>query len=107
MQTKRTLTQLLDLDKKVWLYFRNEELWKVFSKQAEAEGFTWSDGRKLKRVKFADIIAVNNDMTFNYVGLVGHIWFGNTNDDTRYKIDFARYINGCESYFIKDKKELK
>ena len=37
------------------------------------EGFTFSDGVKPTERQISDIIAVNDDMTINYVGAIGRI----------------------------------
>ncbi len=73
----------------------------IFCNQAEKEGFVWADGRRVKSVEFDNIVALNNDMSFNYIGFVGHIGFVNSEDITHYKIDFAKYINGAEAYYYK------
>ncbi len=102
---QRTLTNLLNKDKRVWLYFRNEEIWKIFCQQAEKEGFVWADDRNMSQVEYNDIVAINDNMTFNYVGFVGHMAF-NTEDTNHYKIDFAKYVNGDEDYLLKSKNSL-
>ncbi len=96
----RTLTDLLTLDRRVYLYICNKGVWENFCKQAEKEGFLWSNGKKVRRVEFDSIVAMNGDMTFNYVGYIGRIRFNNANDDSVCKIDFARYINGADDYLI-------
>ncbi len=103
---QRTLTNLLNEDKRVWLYFRNEEIWKIFCQQAEKEGFMWTDDQNMSQAKYDDIVALNNDMTFNYVGFVGHMAFNNTEDSNHYKIDFAKYVNGDKDYLLQNKDSL-
>ncbi len=95
----RTLTNLLNLDRRVWLYIQNKAVWEIFCNQAEKEGFIWSDGRRMNFIEFDNIVVLNNDLSFNYVGCIGHIWFGNSEDTAHYKIDFAKYINGADDYF--------
>lgn len=97
---ERTLTNLLNLDRRVYLYFANVAVWDIFVKQANAEGFLWRDNKKLPKKMLDSIIAMNNDMTFNYIGWAGHMHFGCGSDDI-YRIDFARYINGAEDYIYR------
>lgn len=42
---------------------------------AEQEGFVFSDGIKPTARNYDSIIAVNRDMTINYVGFVGRLAF--------------------------------
>ena len=98
MESKeRTLTNLLNLDRRVYLYFANDAVWDIFVRQACTEGFLWSGKTKIPKKLRDNIIAMNNDMTFNYIGWAGHMHFGCGSDDM-YRIDFARYINGAEDY---------
>ena len=99
---ERTLTNLLNLDRRVYLYFANAAVWDIFVRQATAEGFLWSGKTKIPKKQRDDIIAMNNDMTFNYIGWAGHMRFG-CSDDGIYRIDFAKYINGAEDYSYRKK----
>lgn len=58
---------------RVYVYLANEEICKRFLQDAEDEGFTFSDGAKPTQKHTSDILAVNPDLTINYVGAVGHI----------------------------------
>ena len=98
--TKRTLTNLLNLDRRVYLYFANSAVWDIFVKQAAVEGFLWSGNTEIPKEMRDGIIAMNNDMTFNYIGWAGHMHFGCAGNDL-YRIDFAKYINGAEDYYYK------
>jgi len=94
---QRTLTSLLNLDRRVYLYITNSAVWDIFVKQAAAEGFLWSGKKKMPKKLLDNIVAMNNDMTFNYIGWAGHMRFACAGKDI-YRIDFARYINGAENY---------
>ena len=95
---ERTLTNLLNLDRRVYLYFANRAVWDIFVKHAAEEGFLWMGNEAITKNHYEDIIAMNNNMTFNYIGFVGHMRFG-CNDEGIYRIDFAKYINGAENYY--------
>lgn len=58
---------------KIYVYLATEEVCKRFLQDAENEGFTFSDGAKPTQKHISDIIAVNPDLTINYVGAIGHI----------------------------------
>ena len=60
---------------KVYVYLATEEVCKQFLKDAENEGFTFTDGMKPTQKHTSDILAVNPDFTINYVGTIGHIAF--------------------------------
>ena len=60
---------------KVYVYLATDEVCKQFLKDAEDEGFTFTDGMKPTQKHTSDILAVNPDFTINYVGTIGHIAF--------------------------------
>ena len=98
--SERTLTNLLNRDRRVYLFIANSAVWSIFCRQAVSEGFQWSGGGKIPKKQKDDVIAMNNDMSFNYVGWAGHMRF-HSDDPAIERVDFARYINGADSYIIK------
>lgn len=72
----KTITELSQLDGRVYVYLPTEALAAQFMQQAEAEGFSFGDGVKPTERNAAAIMAVNADHTINYVGTVGRIAFG-------------------------------
>lgn len=58
---------------RIYVYLHNERIAKLFMKNAEEEGFTFEDGVKPTERGCSNIIAINEDMTINYVGFVGHM----------------------------------
>lgn len=58
---------------RVYVYLATDEVCKQFLKDAENEGFTFSDGTKPTQKHASDILAINPDFTINYVGTIGHI----------------------------------
>ena len=94
----KTIKELSEMDGRVYVYFRTKELCTQFFKQAEHENFTFSDGIKPTEKHTTDIIAVNQDMTVNYVGTNGRIAFGSNTqtvgDKQLIRIDFEKYICG-------------
>ena len=61
---------------RIYLHFETSELARRFLVDAEAEGFTFGDGVKPTERSADSIFALNDDMTINYVGFVGHMAFG-------------------------------
>ncbi len=86
---------LLDKKCKIYVYLATEDLCKDFFEQAEKEGFTFGDGVRPTQKHTSDIIAVNNDMTMNYVGFVGRVAFQAANkigNQPLIKIDYREII---------------
>ena len=69
----KTLTELSQLDGRVYVHMTSPELEKQFMEQAEAEGFTFADGAKPTEREQSDFIAVNADHTINYIGVFGRM----------------------------------
>ena len=89
---KQTIRQLSQLNGRVYVYFKTDELCQQFLLQAEQEGFTFGDGVKPTERHTSDIIAVNKDFTINYVGANGRIAFGSgakkLGDEKLIRIDY-------------------
>lgn len=93
MKKERTLTNLLDNEKPVYLVFRNKAIFNLFREHAEKEGFLISDN-----MPFHSYLHLNNDMTFSsVVGMAGHM-MAYQDRTTILAIDYAKYINGCDDY---------
>ncbi|MGN0533978.1 MAG: hypothetical protein ACI4IK_06420 [Eubacterium sp.] len=63
---------------------------------AENEGFTFCDGIKPTARTPANIMAINRDMTINYVGFVGRIAYqaaSNIGNKSLTKIDYREIIS--------------
>ncbi len=58
---------------RIYIYLATEEIGKQFLQDAENEGFAFCDGVKPTRREADSIFAINEDMTINYVGFVGHM----------------------------------
>lgn len=80
---------------KVYVYLATEEVCKQFLKDAEDEGFTFTDGMKPTQKHTSDILAVNPDFTINYVGTIGHIAFQATRricNQKMIRIDYREFM---------------
>ncbi len=58
---------------RIYIYLATEEISKRFLRDAESEGFLFRDGVKPTQREADSIFAINDDMTINYVGFVGHM----------------------------------
>ncbi len=58
---------------RIYIYLATEEISRRFLRDAENEGFTFRDGVKPTQRDADSIFAINDDMTINYVGFVGHM----------------------------------
>lgn len=73
----RTIKDLVNQNNdKVYVYLANDEIGNKFMQQAEDEGFTFNDGAKPTSRCYAEIMAVNDNYTINFVGSVGRMAFG-------------------------------
>lgn len=72
----KTITELSKPNGRVYVYLRTPEIGERFLRQAEQEGFTFSDGEKLTARHYSEVMAVNRDRTINYVGTNGRIAYG-------------------------------
>lgn len=82
---------------RVYVYLANSDVGEKFLLQAEQEGFTFTDGAKPTERCYAEIMAVNRDITINFVGMNGRIAFGSgaktIGNETLIRIDFEKYIS--------------
>ena len=71
-----TITELSQLDGRVYVYLPTASLGAEFLQQAESEGFLFGDGVKPTQREAAYVMAINPDHTIHYVGAVGRMAFG-------------------------------
>lgn len=100
-QVQRSIKNLVNKSNgRVYVYLANDEIGNKFMQQAENEGFTFNDGAKPTSRCYAEIMAVNDNYTINYVGSVGCIAFGSgaetVNGQKLIRVDFEKYAK-CTS----------
>lgn len=71
-----TITELSQLNGRVYVYLPTSEHAAQFMLAADAEGFMYEDGVRVTERDAATIMAVNHNHTINYVGTSGMIAFG-------------------------------
>ena len=99
----RTIKNLVNQNNgKVYVYLANDEIGNKFMQQAEDEGFIFNDGAKPTSRCYAEIMAVNDNYTINFVGSVGRMAFGSgaetVNGQKLLRVDFEKYANGETDY---------
>ena len=72
----KTITELSQMDGRVYVHLPTEALAAQFMRQAETEDFSFNDSVTPTERTAAAIMAVNADHTINYVGAVGRMAFG-------------------------------
>lgn len=90
---------------KVYVYLANDEIGNEFMRQAENEEFTFAAGTKPTNRCYAEIMAVNDNYTINFVGSIGRMAFGSgaetVNGQKLLRVDFAKYASGESDYLYR------
>lgn len=99
---ERTIKELARMNGRVYVYLKDSEIGNQFMKQAESEGFTFADGTKPTERCYSEIMAINHDITINFVGVNGRIAFGSgakkAGNEELIRVDYKKYIAGDRSY---------
>lgn len=95
-----TIKQLAtEINGRVYVYLADERIGKRFLEDAEKAGFTFCDGVKPTERDLDSIYALNQDMTINYVGFVGHMAYGSANSiagKPLVKVDYRDFIGQAQ-----------
>ena len=86
---------------RIYLYLGKQDGFRNFINYAKKEGITFGDNVDISTKPYADILALNENMTVNYVGMWGTMAFRHPEASSRYvvRIDFAKYMAGEKDYF--------
>ena len=76
----KTIKELASMGERVYVHLKDKETAMRFLRQAESEGFTFSDGVSPIVRHWADLYAIHYDGTLNYVGSVGRIEYASGAD---------------------------
>ena len=85
----KTIKELANMGERVYVYLKDEETAHRFLRDAEAEGFTFSDGVKPTARHWSDIYSIHSDGTLNFVGAIGHIEYG-SGADSVIRVDYSQ-----------------
>ena len=84
---------------RIYIYLATADIGKRFLQDAENEGFMFRDGVKPTQREADSIFAINDDMTINYVGFVGHVVYqaaDKIGNKPLIKIDYRNILNRAE-----------
>lgn len=95
----RTIRQLINSEKKVYIFLKNKAIQARFMSDAEREGITFGDKAKPTERQADDIMALNSDGTICFLGWAGRMCYRYVGD-TAIRIDYEKYIDGADDYLI-------
>lgn len=84
---------------RIYIYLATADVSKRFLQDAENEGFTFRDGVKPTQREADSIFAINDDLTINYVGFVGHVAYQSADkigNKSLVKIDYRDIMKQAE-----------
>ena len=94
----RTIRQLFEQDKRVWVYLSGKAIGREFMRQARQEGFHWPDGKKLHPWQWFYVLGIQEDLTVWNLSLsVWKLSFRGTIEGTPLRIDYEKYRSGEEN----------
>lgn len=95
----RRIRELINNEKKVYIYLRNRATEYRFMSDAEREGITYGDGVKPTERPVDDIMALHDDGTICFLGWAGRMAYHYSKDTVK-RIDYEKYISGETEYLI-------
>lgn len=95
----RTIKQLINEEKKVYIVLRTKAMQYRFMSDAEREGITFCDEVKATERMASDIMALLPDGHICYVGWVGCMCFAQGGDSVL-RVDYEKYIDGRDAYWM-------
>lgn len=95
----RRIRELINNEKKVYIYLRNRATEYRFMSDAEREGITYGDGVKPTERPVDDIMALHDDGTICFLGWAGRMAYHYSKDTVK-RIDYEKYISGETEYQI-------
>lgn len=95
----RTIKQLINNEKKVYILLENKAIQFRFMGDAEREGITYGDGVKPTERLVDDIMALRPDGTICFLGWTGRMCY-HYNKGKVLRIDYEKYIDGKDDYIM-------
>ena len=96
----RTIKNLVEnTNKRVYVHLVDENTCLSFIEQAEKEGYTFADEKKLSERKIDNFYAINKDKTLNHIHTMGRIAWQCRNKKIL-RVDYNKYISGDSNYII-------
>ncbi len=88
----RTLKEIAEEYKEVWIYCRGEELQIKFLEQMEKEGFLALNGQKPTELFHHTIYGFSDDMTMGYLSGMTWCYSARNPEDAHIRIDYEKYF---------------
>ncbi len=84
----------------ITVYFKNEETYWSFMREAKKEGYTFC-GRDPIESAYNNLIGLKHGKLLVFLGIVGHIAFqcGGGYSEPYFRIDYAKYIAGDDDFY--------
>ena len=95
----RTIRQLINSEKKVYIFLKNKANQARFMSNAEHEGITFGDRVKPTERQADDIMTLNADGTICFLGWAGRMCY-HYGGDAAIRINYEKYIDGADDYLI-------
>ena len=95
----RTIKNLINENKKVYIFLKDEETRVLFSLDCEKEGITFSDKVPASKRKLQDVMALLPDSTICYIGFAGRMCYKNGGEGA-IRIDYKDYKSENENYIV-------
>ena len=106
----RTIRDLLKTKGNINVYLSSKAVCDLFLRNAEQEGFVFSDGSRPTTSSYNDLFALHHDFTIAHHGFAGHIALRAKAISTTVPtvwIDYAKYLAGERRYVIKRAKPAR
>ena len=103
----RTIQNLLKTKGNINVFLSSKAVCDLFLRNAEQEGFTFSNGSRPTTSSYNDLFALHHDLTIAHHGFAGHIALRAKGIFTAVPtvwIDYAKYLAGERRYVIKRAK---
>ncbi|MBQ4568480.1 MAG: hypothetical protein IJA62_00235 [Ruminococcus sp.] len=95
----RTIRELINKDRKVYIFLRTKAMEYRFMSDAQREGITYSDGVEATERAVDDIMALRADGTICFLGWAGRMCCHYSKSGVL-RIDYEKYISGEKDYVI-------
>lgn len=95
----RTIRQLIDQERKVYILLRTKAMQLRFMSDAEREGITYGDGINPTERPVDDIMVLHNDGTICFLGWAGRMSY-HYSKSTIKRIDYEKYVDCKEDYIV-------
>ena len=96
----RTIRNLIQKEKKVYVLLKDKATQYRFMSDAEREGITYGDNVRVTDRPVDEVMALKADETICFLGWAGRICYHYARQNDIIRIDYEKYINGDDDYFI-------